>query len=100
MWFYVFKSQTGEVSIGSELRNRECAYMSQTYSDCVRFAKVLATSVGNFPPCRNAFPSVNARGSGKACQQSALSLYPSIDNRSLIVHNTDHVPQRRYFGKK
>ena len=95
MWFYVFKSHTGQVSIGCELHNRECAYMSQSYSDCVRFAKALATSVGSLPPCRNAFPSVNARGSGKACQQSALSKAPSIDNRSLIVHNTDHVPQRR-----
>ena len=88
--FYVFKSQTGEISIGTELRNRTCVYSAPMYDLAVNFAKVLRTSLGSLPACRNLSPSVNARGKGIACQQRA-----SLDISGLIIQNTDHVPQRR-----
>ena len=94
MWFYVFNTN-GVITVGTELRGRECAYQHHDQVECVRFAKALATSAGSLAPCRNAFPSVNARGKAISASNDHPENAPSIDIRSLVIRNTNHVPQRR-----
>lgn len=92
-WFFVIQSPTG-VTIASKLGNRECAYMSQSYSDCVLFAKRLRTSLGSYA-YQETFRAVNKRGGATTCKETGKPLRSDAFTLPTITRSTDHIPSRR-----
>lgn len=97
-WFYVFQSATGTVSIGNELRGRECAYQSQSYADAQAFARRLTTTHGRLSSVSEVQCAVKASGraiAGAAMGNLDETTAPRINLSSLIVRSTSHIPARR-----
>ena len=90
--FYVFKSHTGQVSIGTEVLGRESVYSAPQYDIALRFAKALKTSHGATSVKETLLPadSLNSRGNVVNIRKDA---YMSVS--SLRITTTDHIPARR-----